>query len=195
MAWSTKKRRGRPKVERVPHDYGNSRVQARADLFRICGGDASKGHEMTCVGRLMLVGAFDGLEQEPAAYLSALLDYSSAYWGEYGGGPKVAQYERSDRSVDNRWDDPRGDWFATIDQRLRDAGYQARKAVHEVSVDRHWFVDEDVAWAGRIIATRLLQKGAKLEFAELACDSDWAMLELLRSGAAALVGSKVLRAA
>jgi hypothetical protein len=165
----------------------NGRVQARAELFRVFSGDASKGHEMTCVGRLMLVGAFDGLEQEPAAYLSALLDYSSAYWGEYGGGPKIAAYERSDRSHDSRWDDPRGDWFKAIDQRLRDAGYQARKAVHAVSVDRHWFVDEDVDWAGRIIATRLLQKGVRLEFAELACDSDWAMLELLRAGARALV--------
>ena len=63
MGYSTKKKRGRPKVERVPHDYGNARVQARAEMFRVFGGEAGKGHEFSCCGRLMLVGAFDGMDQ------------------------------------------------------------------------------------------------------------------------------------
>lgn len=65
MAFSTKRKRGRPKVQRTPFDYGNDRVQSRAELFRNFGGDSGKGHEMTSAGRLMLVGAFDGLEITP----------------------------------------------------------------------------------------------------------------------------------
>jgi hypothetical protein len=181
-------------VQRTPHDYGNSYVQARADRFRMFGGDVSKGFEFTCAGRLMLVGAFDGLDQEPSAYLSALLDYQNAYWGNFGGGPMVASYERSDRSHDHRWDDPRGEYFKTIDQRLRDCGLQTRRAVHMVTVDRHWFPDEDVSWASRIINSAFLRKSLPVA-GEIACDSDWAMLSLLRDGAIALVGQPLRRAA
>jgi hypothetical protein len=194
MAWSNKKRRGRPKVQRTPFDHGNDRVQARAALFRVFHGEKSVGHEMSCAGRLMLVGAFDGMDCDPEVYLSALLDYQNAYWGNYGGGPKVAAYERQDRGHETVWEDPRGAWFDATDEKLRSAGHQARRAVHEVTVDRHWFPDEDVSWAARIINSRLLDK--KLPVAgELACDSDWAMLELLRHGASALVGQQVRRAA
>lgn len=191
MGFSTKKKRGRPKVQRTPHDYGNERVQARSSMFRAFGGDASKGHEFSCAGRLMLVGAFDGMEQEPAAYLSALLEYANGYWGHYASSaPKVAQYERSDRSYDNGWDDPRGEWFDAMDNRLRGAGYHARRAVQAVTVDRHFFPDEDVDWAARIINTRFVAKNLPV-CGELACDSDWAMLELLRLGAMALVGNQL----
>ena len=192
--WSSKKKRGRPKVQRTPHDYGNDRVQTRAALFRHFRGDSSQGFEMSCAGRLMLVGAFDGLEHAPETLLASLLEYSNGYWGHYGGGPKVAAYERSDRSHDSVWDDPRGEWFASIDQRLRDAGYHARKAVHECTVDRHWFPDEDVSWAARIINRRFLDKGLPV-CGELACDSDFAMLDLLRAGAMALAGTGMRRAA
>ena len=169
------------------HDYGNAFVQARADKFRMFGGDSSKGTEFTCAGRLMLVGAFDGMEQEPAAYLSALLEYANGYWGQYAAtAPKVAQLERSDRSHDTRLDDPHGEWFEAMDARLRNAGHQARVAVHQASVDRHFFPDEDATWAARIINTRFVER--KIPVAgELACDSDWAMLELLKAGVRALV--------
>jgi hypothetical protein len=181
-------------VQRTPFDHGNDRVQARAALFRVFHGEGSGGHEMSCAGRLMLVGAFDGMACGPEVYLSALLDYQNAYWGNYGGGPKVAAYERQDRGHETVWEDPRGEWFKVTDEKLRAAGYQARRAVHEVTVDRHWFPDEDISWAARIINSRLLDK--KLPVAgELACDSDWAMLELLREGAAALVGVQQRRAA
>jgi hypothetical protein len=194
VGFSTKKKRGRPKVQRTPHDYGNQRVQVRSDLFRAFRGDASKGFEMSCAGRLMLVGAFDGLEYDPEVYLSALLDYQNADWGEYHGGPKIAAYERSDRSHDSRWDDPRGEWFAITDDRLRSAGHAARSAVHSVSVDRHWFPDEDAGWCARIINSRFLDKKLPVS-GELACDSDYAMLDLLRHGVAALVGVQQKRAA
>lgn len=190
MGYSTKKKRGRPsKLTVQAWDYGNSRVQTRAELFRNFGGDGGKGHEMTCAGRLMLVGAFDGMEQAPEIYLSAILEYSNGYWGNYSGGPRIAQYERQDRSHDTRWEDPKGEWFDAMDQRLRGAGHQARCAVHAVSVDRHFFPDEDISWAARIINTALVRRKLTV-CGQLACDSDYAMLDLLRSGVRALVGSQ-----
>jgi hypothetical protein len=189
MAFSTKKKRGRPKLTTQKWDYGNDRVQARIAQFRHFKGDSSIGHEMSCAGRLMLVGAFDGMSEAPEAVLSAVLEYANAYWGNFGGGPKVADYERCDKSHDHRWEDPRGERFDAMDNRLRDAGRAARMAVHAVSVDRHWFPDEDVSWAARIIESRLFKN------ASLAHDSDWAMLDLLRIGASALAAPKMRQAA
>ena len=186
----------RDKADRLMRakDYGNDRVQSRALMFRHFRGDSSIGHEMSCAGRLMLVGAFDGMSEPPETLLSAILEYANGYWGNYGGGAKIGAYERQDRAHDSVWEDARGRWFDAMDERLRSAGHQARKAVHEVSVDRHWFPDEDVSWAARIINSRFLDK--KLPVAgEVACDSDWAMLDLLRAGALALVGRQMRRAA
>jgi hypothetical protein len=76
-----------------------------------------------------------------------------------------------------------------MDARLREAGHHARLAVHAVSVDAHWFPDEDRDWVGRIIEARLWKDQS------LAYDSDWAMLETLRRGASALVGQAMRRAA
>jgi hypothetical protein len=67
-----------------------------------------------------------------------------------------------------------------------------------MTVDRHWFPDEDVSWASRIINSRIMDKRkalvregkpvpcALIETGPRACDSDWAMLELLRYGALVL---------
>lgn len=178
-------------------DYGNPRVQARQELFRQFMGEAGLGHETSCAGRLMLVGAFDGMDLAPEDMLTALLQYQNAYWGNYAGGAKIGTYERADRSQDNgdhTVPDPRGEWFDALDRRLRNAGYQSRRAVHEATVDRHWFPDEDVSWAARIINTRFMAKGLPI-CGELAWDSDWAVLELLRAGALALAGGTMRRAA
>jgi hypothetical protein len=77
-----------------------------------------------------------------------------------------------------------------------------------VTVDRHWFPDEDVGWAARIINSRILDKRMEMIRAgeripptlvvigETACDSDWAMLNLLRDGALGMVdGPSSLRRA
>lgn len=178
-------------------DKGTERFQVRAARFAYFGGEQGKGHEMTCAGRLMLVGAFDGLDHAPETIVAALLEYSNAYWGNFGGGPAVAQLERSDRSQDNSTaatPDPRGAWFAAIDQKLRDAGHQARCAVHDVTVNRHFFPDEDSGWAARIINQRFVQRGLPVA-GEMPCDSDFAMLDLLRFGATALVGNRMRKAA
>lgn len=188
----------------------NERVTARQNLFRHFMGDKAIGHEMTCAGRLMIVGAFDGLELAPETILSALLDYSRAYWGNYGGGPQVAEHGRI--KVDGgagpvagiidpetgKLKDGAGDWFEARDTLLREAGAAERKAVHTISVNRHWFPDENADWADRIINRRILDKRKQLISAgqpvpselritgELDCDSDWAMLALARAGAMVL---------
>jgi hypothetical protein len=193
-------------------DYGNDRVQARVERFRHFRGDGSIGHEMSCAGRLMMVGAFDGMDDPAETILSALLEYSNGYWGNYGGGASISVYERHDRTQDSAADipkDSRGEWFNAMDERLRNAGYDARRAVHQVSVDRHWFPDQDAFWAAAIINRRILDKraeyvrGGKAVPPELRVDgqvaldgdSAWESLELLRQGAAALVGQKLRRAA
>jgi hypothetical protein len=184
------------------HDYGNERVRARIELFRVFRGDSAIGHEMSCAGRLMLVGAFDGLEYAPEVILSALLEYQNAYWGNYSGGASVSDYQKEVRyfgSVSGGIErDSVGQRFDRLDSILRDCGHQTRKAVIEVTVDRHWFPDEDAVWASRIVNTRIAEKRRAFVRSgkpvpdslrisgELACDSDWAMLDLLRSGAMAL---------
>ena len=183
-------------------------VIARQDRFRHFRGEGSIGLEMTCAGRLMLVGALDGLEVPAETLLDEILKYQHAYWGNYAScAPGISAYEFTDRSHDNGWADPAGKWFDEQDKRLREAGHAVRQAVIDVSVDRHFFPDEDVGWASRIINSRIVQKREQLVKAkrpvpdgltvcgEMACDSDWAMLELLRSGAMALAGMSLRRAA
>lgn len=186
-------------IERNPP---NERAVALRERFRHFRGDSSIGTEMTCVGRLMLVGAFDGLDVPAETLLESVLNYSIAYWGHYTGlSASGAAYERSDRSHDSSWADPAGRWFDECDARLRSAGARAREAVLDVSVDRHWFPDQDVHWAARVINSRILQKIAQFKernkpvpegltiAGELADDNDWAMLDLLRAGALALAGT------
>jgi hypothetical protein len=184
-------------------DCGNDRVQSRIEAFRVFCGDSAIGHEMSCAGRLMIVGCFDGLDYAPEVILSALLEYQHAYWRNYSGGAAVADYQQEVRhfgSVAGDIErDSLGERFNRLDALLRDCGFQTRKAVVEVTVDRHWFPDEDASWAARLINSRILRKRAEMVKAgkpipeglkvngELACDSDFAMLNLLRSGATALV--------
>jgi hypothetical protein len=152
----------------------------------------------------MLVGCFDGMADPAETILATLLAYSDGYWGHYKGGAKVAQYEQCDRSQDNSTaatPDPHGEWFDAMDDRLRGAGHSVRSAVHQVTVDRHWFPDMDSFWAAAIINRRILDKRAEFAKAgkpvppelsiggEIATDGHeaWDHLALLRLGAAALM--------
>lgn len=217
MAKGKKGKGGRPKMSeaekvaaRIGRALPNPRVIARQDRFRHFHGDSSIGHEMTCAGRLMLVGAFDGLEATPEESLSALLAYANGYWGNYAEClPQMSDYQREVKggSDNDNGDDPRGQWFGAIDQTLRDCGHATRQAVHEITVDTHWFPDDDAVWAGRIINSRVLQKRDHLRKAnkpvpdslticgELAVDSDWAMLELVREAVMALTRRQDVRRA
>lgn len=184
-------------------------VLARRERFRHFRGDGSIGLEMTCAGRLMLVGAFDGLEVPAESILDEIQKYTLGYWAYYVGlAPSIGSYEpRSRSSGSGAWADKAGESFEARDELLTNAGRAARQAVHEISIDRHWFPDEDVAWAARIINSRIDAKRMQLRKAnrpipeglcvagELACDSDWAMWDLLRHGALALAGAKMRRAA
>ena len=190
-------------AEQFPERGANGPAQRREALFKVFGGPSSSGLELTCIGRLMLVGAFDGMEALPDAAYSALREYGRGYWSYYyRTAHRTADYQREVRGQDGDGteipDDPAGEWFDAIDKRLRDAGHQTRQAVHAVTVDLHWFPDDDADWAGRIINTRIVQRRKLMVEArqpipegfdvvgELACDSDWAMLGLLRDGATAM---------
>ena len=189
----------------------NLRVVMRQDRFRHFMGDGALGHEMTCAGRLMIVGGFDGLEADPEVCLSALLGYQNAYWGNYHASqPACSDYQREVRSQGEDGEikpDPMGDWFDVRDRLLRACGLDTVRAVHDITVDRHWFPDEDCDWASRIINSRVLDKRAEYRRAnraipveleisgKLACESDWAMLDLARGGAMALAAGDVRRRA
>lgn len=201
-------------AKRQERGTANHRVAARREMFRHFRGDGAIGHEMTCAGRLMIVGAFDGLEVAAETILSALLDYSGAYWGNFGGGPQVA--ENGKMRVDGspppvvgvidpetgKLKDRAGEWFKVRDDILRSAGAASRQAVHNITVDRHWFPDDDCDWAERIINYRLLAKRAELVRAGRdvslfridgdykPSESDYAMLALARHGALALCADR-----
>jgi hypothetical protein len=196
----------------IPRTRGQWASAAAAGYVRPFAGPSSIGLEMTCSGRLLLVGAFDGLEAAPDAIFNALQEYGRGYWSNYHTtGAVVSDYQREVRGPSDPGEirpDPKGQWFDDIDAILRDAGHQARKAVHSVTVDLHWFPDDDAPWAGRIINSRVLQKRAELirhkrpvpvemtVCGELASDSDWAMLNLLRFGGEVLArGTNMRRAA
>lgn len=188
----------------------NMRVVQRQDRFRHFHGDGSLGHEMSCAGRLMLVGAFDGLEATPEESLHALLAYSQGYWGNYADClPQMSDYQREVRGhgQNDNSEDKRGEWFKAYEQTLRDCGHATRQAVHEITVDTHWFPDDDAIWAARIINSRVMDKRLALRKAgraipdslsiagELATDSDWAMLDLVRQGVMALARGRATRRA
>jgi hypothetical protein len=196
-------------AEQFPERGGNGQAQRRQDRFRPFAGASSIGLEMTCIGRLLLVGAFDGLEAAPDAIFNALQEYGRGYWSNFHDpGFVVSDYVREVRGPSDPGEirpDPAGRWFDAVDSALRDAGRQARLAVHSVTADLHWFPDDDAPWAGRIINSRILQKRDELVRAkriipdgfeicgELACDSDWAMLELLKGGAEVLARGAIAR--
>lgn len=216
MGRGRKSKAGRPKMtaaEKAAAKIGratpNMRVVERQDRFRPFHGDSSIGHEMSCAGRLMLVGAFDGLEATPEELLSALLAYQNGYWGYYTDClPQVSDYQREVKGggTNDNMEDKRGEWFDALDGRLKDCGHATRQAVHAITVDTHWFPDDDAEWAARIINSRVLAK--RLEFrkagrpldgltivGELATDSDWAILELAKQGAMALAHGRTERKA
>jgi hypothetical protein len=196
-------------AEQFPERGANGQAQRRQDRFRPFAGASSIGLEMTCIGRLLLVGAFDGPEAAPDAIFNALQEYGRGYWSNFHGpGFVVSDYMREVKGPSDPGEirpDPAGTWFDAVDKTLRDAGHQARMAVHSVTVDLHWFPDDDAPWAGRIINSRILQKRAELLRAksripegfdicgELAFDSDWAMLELLKAGAEVLARGSMPR--
>jgi hypothetical protein len=191
-----------------PRDYGNIRVIERHSRFAHFIDDKGRDYEGTCYGRLWIVGAFDGLGIDSSVLRDQIHDYDRGYWGYWPSSSGTANYLQENRhGHDSTTEDLRGEWFNAMDARLSDAGHQARQAVLDVSVDRHAFPDEDKDWAARIINSRVMDKRRALARAGEpvpatlaiigveACDSDWAMLDLLRQGAMALAEGKAQRRA
>lgn len=183
-------------------DYGNVKVVERHNRFRHFIDDKGLVFEGTSIGRLWIVGGFDGYDTDPQVMRDVLLEYGRVYWGQYPTTAAVANYTQENRRGHTGGEpedvDPRGERFNGIDQILRSAGRQSREAVHHIAVDPHWFPDEDKSWVARIINSRVVQKRVVLRsmsraipddlniIGELACDSDWAMLHLACLGALAL---------
>lgn len=183
-------------------DYGNIKVVARHNRFRHFIDDKGLVFEGSSAGRLWIVGGFDGYDTDPQVLRDVVLEYGRAYWGEYPSCAAVANYTQENRRGHTGGEpedpDPRGERFNKLDQILREAGRDSRQAVHHITVDSHWFPDEDKDWVGRIINSRVVQKRCVLRAAnqpipddltvagELACDSDWAMLHMACLGALAL---------
>lgn len=196
-------------ADQFPERGANGRAQRRQDRFRPFAGASSIGLEMTCIGRLLLVGAFDGLDAAPDAIFNALQEYGRGYWSNFHStGHVVSDYLREVRGPTDPGEirpDPAGKWFDEIDLALRGAGHQIRLAAHSVTVDLHWFPDDDVPWAARIINSRIARKRAELLNVKqtipsgldvcgaLASDSDWAMLTLLRLGGEVLARGPVTK--
>lgn len=166
------KRKGRkPKVgDRYPcgklrqaHDYGNDRIVALMSVFRpFQAGKADQWVNQSAIGRAWAVGLLDGYEADSAAIRDAGLNYAARYWGHYGGGANVANYEGNDKrgsfsSIDD--EDPRGETFQRLDRAISDAGRVSYDAVHSLCIDHHWFPQENPAWLDRLINERLLRAG------------------------------------
>ncbi len=194
---------------KIERSAPNMRVVERQNRFRHFLGDGALGLDMTCAGRLMIVGAFDYLEASPEEILNALTAYSQGYWGNYGGGSGMSDYQKEVRHATGAsgrrepiLPDPHGKWFDAYDATLRDAGHCAAMAVHSITVDTHWFPDMDADWATRIINSRCKAKaeamrhgGPSFDQDNLAADSDLAMLDLVRCGAMALARGRVKKMA
>ncbi len=194
---------------KIERSAPNVRVVERQNRFRHFLGDGALGLDMTCVGRLMIVGAFDYLEASPEEILNALLTYSQGYWGQYAGGPGMSDYQKEVRhatGASGRREaippDKCGVWFEKYEDVLRDCGHAIRLAIHTITVDTHWFPDTDADWAARIINSRCKVKaetmrrgGPYFDPHNLAADSDLAMLDLTRCGAMALARGRVKKMA
>lgn len=190
-------------------DQGNVRVQERRELFRHFIDDKGLTFEGTSVGRLWIVGGFDGHDIDPSVMRDCLLDYGALYWSEWPMARQAADYLLDGQpGFDGRgWrdPDPKGEAFMRHDDTLRSAGRETRAAVIAVAVDGHLFPDEDCSWVSRIIATRcdaqrmtLARAGQKVPAAlkvtgPFASTRDWAMLGLLCDGALALARGRHIK--
>lgn len=192
-------------------DYGNVKVVERHSRFRHFIDDKGLVFEGTSVGRLWIVGGFDGYELDPQVMRDTLLDYGGRYWRYYPSSIATTNYTQDNRrgydGGDENTPDPLGERFNLLDKALRDAGKETRSAVHHVAVDQHFFPDEDKDWVARVVNTRIAEKRKALREAkkpipatlticgELACESDLAMLRLVCEGALALHYVKTLKKA
>lgn len=182
----------------APHDYGNDKVQARVAAYaRFQDGKANQQvHD--AIGRAWAAGLLDGYGVDGAAIRDAGRNYAERYWGYYPSAAGVANYEGESRKGSGWGDDqdPRGERFQALDTALRDAGRQAYDAMQSLTVDGHWFPDENPAWLDRLINSQRVDMGLPpLGYSVLATDSDRQKMRLAVSALLAIVEGKERRAA
>jgi hypothetical protein len=194
--WLTREHDERGQLSRVGQclvrDYGNIKVVERHNRFRHFIDDKGLVFEGSSAGDCGSSAGSMDTTPTPRFCATWLLEYGRAYWGEYPSCAAVANYTQENRRGHTGGEpedpDPRGERFNKLDQILRSAGRESRQAVHHITVDPHWFPDEDKAgWGGSSIRgwcrSVALLRAAKQPIpddlavaGELACDSDWAML-------------------
>ncbi len=175
-------------------DRGNDRRQAQDARFSpFQGGKAGQWVSESAIGRAWAVGLLDGFDVDAAALRDAGLNYAARYWGEYPTNASVSNYEGEDRrgrSGGSPLDrDRRGEIFARLDEAVRDAGREARQALHEMVIDHHWFPECNPGWLDRLINGELVKR--KLPVAGmLPMPGDWDRLRLAVSGLLTIAAGK-----
>ena len=149
------------RIAAAPFDHGAEHVaRARGRFARFQDGKAA--HQVfDPIGRAWAVGLLENERMDPAVLRDAGRDYAAGYWSYYPGAAGVSNYEAEDRRGRGLGGgaDKAGDRFLAMDVLLKDAGRAAYDAVQSLVVDPHWLPDEDPAWLGRLIASRLSGDG------------------------------------
>lgn len=168
----------------TPFDYGNDRVQARREAFRVFQGGKADNDLADHIGRAWAAGLLEGTRYDAALLRDIGREYGQLFWMYYQGGPAVASIETRSRSsgqaaADDQ--DRRGERFKRLDDAARDAGRAAYSALHALCVNDHWFPDDNPAWLARLLDERM-----KIRSVVEAKDRDTILLA--RSALVAMVG-------
>lgn len=146
----------RAEVER--YDHGAEHVQRlRSRFARFQDGKATQ-QLFDPVGRAWTVGLLENGRIDPAVLRDAGRDYAARYWSYYPSTAGVSNYENEDRRG-GAWsggEDPGGERFRRLDDRLKNAGRNTYHAAQSLCLDFYWFPDDNPAWLDRLINARLV---------------------------------------
>jgi hypothetical protein len=158
--------RGRPRkagkrhpsgqLVRTPaNDKGNAFVQARKEAFHVFQGGKAEQQLSDAIGRVWAAGLLDGAEYDPAILRDIGRRYGSLYWTEYAEvAVRMGSLEPQSKGTGSgSWEDPKGEFFATLDALAMSAGREAYDAMHKLCVDEWWFPDAQAGWIDRLINT------------------------------------------
>jgi hypothetical protein len=136
------------------HDYGNDRVVARREAFKVFQGGKAGDQLGDAIGRAWAVGLLDGTTQDAAILRDMGRKYANVRALVFRQtGTAVGELEPRSRGTGDGVDkDPVGTLFAKLDGLARAAGSKQRLAMQKLCVDAS--PDEDPEWLGRLIAQR-----------------------------------------
>lgn len=191
---------GRLKVSQT-YDRGNLKIAGMRALYDAkCFQGGGRGRESyDGIGQLWLVGKLEGHPIESVRLLDVGREYARLWHQRYKEmEPKIAKYERSDRSTGGI---PRRTKDDVKFERMTDclpAKSEERHAIYEL-VCKYHLTDGMQDWVARLVADRLLAKGFVFPLMELSGEEDNRKLEAAIRGLFALhdgeLPSRHLRAA